>query len=75
MDVLSKVDTRNVVAVLGVGAGGMPLATTPAVRGAHAAARSVRPATRDGFFLVPRLATHGGAARMATATRTRGVDA
>jgi aspartyl-tRNA(Asn)/glutamyl-tRNA(Gln) amidotransferase subunit C len=62
MDVLSKVDTRNVSPVLGVGAGGMPLRDD--------AGRSVEltrpreafaPATGDGFFLVPRLATHGGA--------------
>ena len=59
MDVLSKVDTRNVPAVHGVGAGGMPLREDggpplPLTR----AREEFAPSMRDGFFLVPRLATH-----------------
>ena len=59
MDVLAKVDTRNVIPAVGVGAGGTPLREDagpplPLARPRDAFA----PATRDGFFLVPRLATH-----------------
>ena len=59
MDVLAKVDTRNVPPAIGVGAGGAPLREDagpplPLARPSEAFA----PATRDGFFLVPRLATH-----------------
>ena len=59
MDVLSKVDTRNVPAVHGVGAGGTPLREDsgpplPLTRAREAFA----PSMRDDFFLVPRLASH-----------------
>ena len=59
MDVLSKVDTSVVDAVEGVGTGGMPLREDggepyPMARPREAFA----PEMRDGFFLVPRLATH-----------------
>jgi aspartyl-tRNA(Asn)/glutamyl-tRNA(Gln) amidotransferase subunit C len=59
MDVLSKVDTSSVGAVTGVGAAGTPLRVDggnqiPLARPREAFA----PAMRDGFFLVPRLATH-----------------
>lgn len=59
MDVLSKVDTSNVDALVGVGAERAPLrpdekASVPLVR----AIDEFAPKTKDGFFLVPRLATH-----------------
>jgi aspartyl-tRNA(Asn)/glutamyl-tRNA(Gln) amidotransferase subunit C len=59
MEVLSRVDTSNVAAVTGVGAAGTPLRVDggnqiPLVRPREAFA----PAMRDGFLLVPRLATH-----------------
>lgn len=60
MDVLSKVNTSRVEAVEGMGAGAMPLRSDagpgiPLLRPREAFA----PEMRDGFFLVPRLATHG----------------
>lgn len=59
MDVLSKVDTSRLEPVVGVGAEGLPLQEDrgPAV----ALARNLdefAPSVRDGFLLVPRLATH-----------------
>jgi aspartyl-tRNA(Asn)/glutamyl-tRNA(Gln) amidotransferase subunit C len=59
MDALSKVDTTGVEATVGVGATGTPLredigAPPPLARTPDAFA----PAVRDGFFVVPRLATH-----------------
>jgi len=59
MEVLSGVDTSDVDPVLGVGAGGMRLRADegdpyPLARGRDEFA----PDPRDGFFLVPRLATH-----------------
>jgi aspartyl-tRNA(Asn)/glutamyl-tRNA(Gln) amidotransferase subunit C len=59
MDVLSKVRTSAAGAVTGVGAAGTPLRVDggnqiPLARPRDAFA----PAMRDGFFLVPRLATH-----------------
>ena len=59
MDALSKVDTTGVEATVGVGATGTPLrpdegAPPPLARQPAAFA----PAIRDGFFVVPRLATH-----------------
>ena len=59
MEVLSKVDTSVVGAVTGVGAAGTPLRVDggnqiPLARPREAFA----PLMRDGFFLVPRLATH-----------------
>ena len=59
MDVLSKIDTSSVGAVTGVGAAGTPLRVdggnqVPLARPREAFA----PAMREGFFLVPRLATH-----------------
>lgn len=63
MEVLAKVDTAGVDLAAGVGSGGTPLredAGPPiplAVR--HEA---FAPAARDGFYLVPRLATHEGLA-------------
>jgi aspartyl-tRNA(Asn)/glutamyl-tRNA(Gln) amidotransferase subunit C len=59
MDALSKVDTGGVEATVGVGAAGTPLRADagpppPLARSPEAFA----PAIREGFFVVPRLATH-----------------
>ena len=59
MEALSKVDTAGVEATTGVGAAGTPLRAD--VGAAPALARTpdaFAPAMRDGFFVVPRLATH-----------------
>jgi aspartyl-tRNA(Asn)/glutamyl-tRNA(Gln) amidotransferase subunit C len=62
MDVLSQVDTSNVDPVLGVGAGGMRLRADDGPQYPLAHDReSFAPQMRDGFFLVPRLATHADA--------------
>ena len=63
MDVLSRVDTSTVAPVTGVGAAGTPLRVdggnqVPLARPRDAFA----PVMREGFFLVPRLATHEDAA-------------
>lgn len=59
MDVLSQVDTSSVPTTAGVGAGGTPLRpdvrVPPLMQGTL---ESFAPAMRDGFFIVPRLATH-----------------
>lgn len=63
MDVLSRVDTSVVDAVEGVGAGGMPLRADDGTPYPLARPREdFAPEVRDGFFLVPRLATHVSAA-------------
>jgi aspartyl-tRNA(Asn)/glutamyl-tRNA(Gln) amidotransferase subunit C len=59
MEVLSKIDTSALAAVTGVGAAGTPLRVDggnqiPLARPREAFA----PAMRDGFIIVPRLATH-----------------
>lgn len=59
MEVLSRVDTSNLAPVTGIGAAGTPLRVDggnqiPLVRPRE----SFAPAMRDGFLLVPRLATH-----------------
>ncbi|HEX2716071.1 MAG TPA: Asp-tRNA(Asn)/Glu-tRNA(Gln) amidotransferase subunit GatC [Gemmatimonadaceae bacterium] len=63
MDVLGKVDTTGVAATEGVGAAGTPLREDGGepVPLAHPI-ESFAPATRDGFLIVPRLATHDDAA-------------
>ncbi len=67
MDVLSRVNTSVVEAVEGVGAGGMPLRADGGAPDALARPREAfAPETRDGFFLVPRLATHVTAADAAS---------
>ncbi|MDQ6828074.1 MAG: Asp-tRNA(Asn)/Glu-tRNA(Gln) amidotransferase subunit GatC [Gemmatimonadota bacterium] len=59
MDVLQKVDTSSAIPVAGVGDAGMPLRTDQGPPIPLARPReSFAPAVRDGFFLVPRLATH-----------------
>ena len=59
MDVLSQVDTSGVSPTAGVGEGGTPLrhdvGVPPLMKGTL---ESFAPAMRDGFFIVPRLATH-----------------
>lgn len=59
MDVLSKVDTTGVEPLAAVGASESPLRPDagPPFPLAHPI-ESFAPRTRDGFFLVPRLATH-----------------
>ena len=59
MDVLAKVDTKKLEPVVGVGAGSLPLAPDrgPSVPLEREIA-TFAPQQRDGFFLVPRLATH-----------------
>ena len=59
MEVLAQVDTSTVALAAGVGAGGTPLRSddrvAPLMEGTL---ESFAPSMRDGFFLVPRLATH-----------------
>ena len=59
MAVLEKADVEGVMAADGVGAIGMPLRVDagPPYPLAHPL-ESFAPATRDGFLLVPRLASH-----------------
>ena len=66
MAVLSKVNTDTASAAEGVGAGGMPLRADagPQLPLAHAR-DSFAPQTRDGFLLVPRLATHASTGAVA----------
>lgn len=59
MEVLSQTDTTQVALAAGVGSGGTPL--RPDDREAQlmkGILESFAPAMRDGFFIVPRLATH-----------------
>src|ERR1700674_3592055 len=59
MEVLSQVDTGSVTTTAGIGAGGTPLrpdvGVSPLMKGTL---ESFAPLMRDGFFIVPRLATH-----------------
>lgn len=59
MEVLSQVDTSAVVSTAGTNAQGTPLrpdvSTPPLMENTLG---SFAPAMRDGFFIVPRLATH-----------------
>jgi len=63
MEVLSQVDTPIVTPAPGVEAAGTPLradsGATPDISGTL---ESIAPSMRDGFFIVPRLATHEDAA-------------
>ena len=59
MEVLRTVDTEGVAGATGVGSGGMPLRVDAGPQYPMAVALDVfAPATRDGFLLVPRLASH-----------------
>ncbi len=59
MEVLSQVDTAMVSATTGIGAGGTPLRPDVGVPPLmERTLESFAPAMRDGFFIVPRLATH-----------------
>jgi aspartyl-tRNA(Asn)/glutamyl-tRNA(Gln) amidotransferase subunit C len=59
MDVLSRVNTTSGGAVTGIGAAGTPLRVDGGNQVLLARPREAfAPATREGFFLVPRLATH-----------------
>lgn len=59
MDVLSQVDTANAPATIEGEMGGTPLrpdvGVSPSLKGTLT---SIAPLMRDGFFIVPRLATH-----------------
>jgi aspartyl-tRNA(Asn)/glutamyl-tRNA(Gln) amidotransferase subunit C len=59
MTVLGRVETRGVEPASGVGAAGMPLRidSGPPIPLARPP-ESIAPSMRDGFFLVPRLASH-----------------
>ncbi len=59
MQVLSHVDTSTVPITAGVGAGGTPLRPDVGVPcGIISTFAAIAPSMRDGFFIVPRLATH-----------------
>lgn len=59
IDVLAKVDTGDVDPVMGVGAGGMRLRADDGPQyPLHRERADFAPEMRDGFFLVPRLASH-----------------
>ncbi|MDQ6738190.1 MAG: Asp-tRNA(Asn)/Glu-tRNA(Gln) amidotransferase subunit GatC [Gemmatimonadota bacterium] len=59
MDVLEQVDTSSVEPVTGIGADGMPLrGDAVAPYPMNTTAPLLAPESRDGFILVPRLATH-----------------
>jgi aspartyl-tRNA(Asn)/glutamyl-tRNA(Gln) amidotransferase subunit C len=59
MDVLSQVDTTGVAATTGVGGEGTPLRPDIGVPPTmERTLESFAPMMRDGFFIVPRLATH-----------------
>ncbi len=61
MDVLTRVDTASVDAAPGAGNSGMPLRDdTVAPIPMDTTAPILAPDSRDGFILVPRLATHEG---------------
>ena len=63
MEALAKVGTKLVDPVEGIGASGMPLRTDAGAPYPLARPREeFAPMMRDGFFLVPRLATHTDAA-------------
>lgn len=59
MEVLSQIDTASVPTTAGIGSGGTPLrpdvGVSPPMRGTL---ESLAPLMRDGFFIVPRLASH-----------------
>ena len=62
MEALAEVGTKLVDPVEGIGSSGMPLRTDAGPPYALARAREdFAPQMRDGFFLVPRLATHADA--------------
>lgn len=62
VDALSKVSTVGVEPAIGIGAEGMPLRVDGGPPYPLDGTREeFAPAMRDGFFLVPRLATHGDA--------------
>jgi aspartyl-tRNA(Asn)/glutamyl-tRNA(Gln) amidotransferase subunit C len=63
MDVLSRVDTEGVHEIVGIGAVGLPLRPDvgPPIP-LDRAREDIAPRMKDGFFLVPRLATHDDSA-------------
>jgi len=60
MNVLSRVETGDVVPTAGIGADGMPLRADVVAPGPmQSTAAALTAESRDGFILVPRLSTHG----------------
>jgi len=75
MDVLSQVDTGAVQPVSGVAAGGAPLRVDGGPQLPLARSRDAFvPQMRDGFILVPRLATHEEAAPSAASGEAKRGD-
>ena len=69
MDVLNRVDTEGVSCAAGVSSGGMPLRVDAGPPYALATPREqFAPQMRDGFLVVPRLATHAAAGAAADET-------
>jgi len=63
MDVLSRVDTEGLHEVAGIGAAGLPLRPDVGPQIPLGRPREdFAPKMKDGFFLVPRLATHDDSA-------------
>jgi aspartyl-tRNA(Asn)/glutamyl-tRNA(Gln) amidotransferase subunit C len=63
IEVLSSLDIASVQPTEGIGAGGTPLrADVSAPANLSAALETFAPEMKDGFFVVPRLATHEDAA-------------
>lgn len=59
MEVLSQIDTGTAPGAEGMGGGGTPLrGDAGAAAPISGALLSIAPIMRDGFFIVPRLATH-----------------
>ena len=76
MEVLRGVPTEGVACATGVSSGGMPLRADAGPQYPLAAPlESFAPATRDGFLLVPRLATHAAAGASADVTTAAAADA
>lgn len=62
MEALGRVNTTDVTPAAGVGSGGTPLRMDAGPAAPLARSREAfAPEMRDGFFIVPRLATHVGA--------------
>ena len=69
MAVLERVPTEGVSCAAGISSGGMPLRADGGEQYPMAVPRETfAPTMRDGFFLVPRLATHAAAGAMADET-------
>lgn len=59
MDLLTRVDTSSVAPIAGIGVAGAPLrGDSVSPHSMNVTAPMLAPQSRDGFILVPRLATH-----------------